>query len=393
MASRSSSTPSLWRLRVVGIVLPVAAVLLATSSLVPDRSSPPAAPLVQGASETRCLPTGPIRSVADLNHFVGSVRGSADFAGGDVGASVHLQDGRDLYVFGDTLRTGGGGPHYVRNSMLVFSPDCAQVVLPDGRGALVPDRSDGVGYWPMSVARVERPGYDLVGVGLQRVHTVGAGAFDFEALGPAVAVFLVPRGGVPQLLGVRDFGPDSADTTRPMWGAASLVEGEWVYLFGTARPQHATAGGFSLRVARVRVDDLLEPGRWRYWDGSRWRRDPATARVLLPPTDSVSQTLSVFGRGGRWYAVSKRGEFLGSELTVWTAASPTGPFRDGTVVAQIPSEATTGTLRYMPLAHPDLLPEPGTVVVSYSENNVDPGRVADDPRRYRPRFLRVPLPH
>jgi hypothetical protein len=46
----------------------------------------------------------------------------------------------------------------------------------------------------------------------------------------------------------------------------------------------------------------------------------------------------------------------------------------------------------MPLAHPDLLPEPGTVVVGYSENNVDPGRVVDDPRRYRPRFLRVPLP-
>jgi hypothetical protein len=275
--------------------------------------------------------------------------------------------------------------------MLVFGPGCAQVVLPAGRGALVPDRSDGVGYWPMSVARVERPGYDLVGVGLQRVHTVGTGAFDFEALGPAVAVFLVPRGGVPQLLGVRDFGPDTADTTRPMWGAASLVQGEWVYLYGTARPAHG-ADGFSLRVARVRVDDLLEPDRWRYWDGSRWRRDPATARELLPPADTVSQTLSVFGRDGRYYAVSKRGEFLGSDLTVWTASSPTGPFGGATVVAHIPSEATSGTLRYMPLAHPDLLPEPGTVVVGYSENNVDPGRVVDDPRRYRPRFLRVPLP-
>lgn len=388
-----SSEPAWWRLRVVAVVVPVAALLLGAAFLVPGRSGPEAAPVIAGASESRCLPTGPIASVADLNRFVGTVRGGADFAGGDVGASVRLQDGRDLYVFGDTLRDhAGGGSGFVRNSMLVFGSGCAQVVLPAGHGALVPDRSDGVGYWPMSVARVERPGYDLVGVGLQRVHTVGSGAFDFEALGPAVAVFLVPRGGVPQLVGVRDLGPDTADTTRPMWGAAALVEGEWVYLYGTARPRQATPAGFSLRVARVRVDDLLDVSRWRYWDGRAWSAEASAARQLLPAGDSVSQTLSVFGRDGRWYAVSKRGDFVGSDLTVWTAASPTGPFGNASVVARIPSEATTGTLRYMPLAHPDLLPEPGTVVVSYSENNTDVSRVLDDPRRYRPRFLRVPLP-
>jgi hypothetical protein len=378
---------------VLAVVGPVAALLLGASALVPGPSSPPSAPVVAGASESRCLPTGSIRAVADLNRFVDTVRGGVDFAGGDVGASVRLQDGRDLYVFGDTLRTGARGrAGFVRNSMLVFGPGCAQVVLPADHGALVPDRADGVGYWPMSVARVERAGYDLVGVGLQRVHSTGAGAFDFEALGPAAAVFLVPRGGVPQLLGVHDLGADSTDTTKPMWGAAALVDGGWIYLYGTSRPRQASAAGFSLRVARMHVDDLLDTSRWRFWDGSRWQRDADRARELLPPGDGVSQTLSVFGSGGRWYAVSKRGEFLGSDLTVWTASSPTGPFGDARVVARIPSEAATGTLRYMPLAHPDLLPKRGTVVVSYSENNTDLARVVDDPRRYRPRFLRVPLP-
>ncbi len=382
-----------WRLRVAAVVLPVAVTLLGASYLVPEPSAPAPGPAVPGATLSACEPTGPIHSVADLNRWVTTVRGGADFAGGDVGASTRLQDGRDLWVFGDTLRRrADGSTGYVRNSMLIVGPGCARVVLPAGHGALVPTRADGVGYWPMSVARVERPGYDLVGVGLQRVHSTGTGAFDFEALGPAVAILLVPRGGVPQLLGVRDLGPDSDDTTRPMWGAAALVEGEWVYLYGTARPRQATAGGFSLRVARVRVDDLLHTAQWRYWDGTHWARDASTAAELLPAGDSVSQTLSVFDRGGRWYAVSKRGEFVGSDLTVWTAASPTGPFADARVVARIPSEASTGTLRYMPLAHPDLLPEPGTVVVSYSENNADPTLVAQDPRRYRPRFLRVPLP-
>lgn len=378
-----------WRLQVVAVVAPVAALLLGASYLVPGRSSPGAAPLVAGASQTRCLPTGPIRDVADLNRFATTVRGGRDFAGGDVGASVALQDGRQLYLFGDTVRAGGG---FVRNSMLVFAPGCAQVVLPAGRGAIIPDRSDGVAYWPMSVARVARPGYDLVGVSVQRIHPTGSGMFDFEALGPGAALFVVPRGGVPQLLGVHDFGPDSPDTTRPVWGAATLVEGEWVYLYGTARPPQATLDGFSLRVARVRVDDLLDPARWRYWDGARWSRDAGSARPLLAPGQGVSQTLSVLHRGRRWYAVSKRGEFLGSDLTVWTAAAPTGPFGGATVVARIPSDASTGTLRYLPLAHPDLLPKPGSVVVGYSENNTDITAVMDDPRRYRPRFLRVPLP-
>lgn len=377
-----------WRLQVAAVVLPVAVVLLAASLLLPGRATPPAAPRVAGASHSRCLPTGRIRDVADLNRFVTTVRGGRDFAGGDVGASVELQDGRHLYVFGDTLREGGG---FVRNSMLVFSPGCGQVVLPAGRGAIIPDRSDGVGYWPMSVAAVSRPGYDLVGVTAQRVRTTGAGTFDFEALGPSGALFIVPRGGVPQLLGVHDFGADTADTTRPMWGAATVVRDDWVYLYGTARSQQATLDGFSLRVARVRANDLLTTSRWRYWDGGQWVRRAGDAATVLPG-DGVSQTLSVFSQSGRWYAVSKRGEFVGSDLAIWSASSPTGPFTDPVVVDSIPSDAATGTLRYMPLAHPDLLPRPGTVVVSYSENNTDPSVVADDPRRYRPRFLRVRLP-
>jgi len=99
-----------------------------------------------------------------------------------------------------------------------------------------------------------------------------------------------------------------------------------------------------------------------------------------------------FPRGGRWYAVSKRDEFLGTDLVVWSAPAPTGPFDDGTVVGHLPSDLKTGELRYMPLAHPDLLPDPGSVLVSYSRNNTDLQKVEDDPFLYRPQFVRVALP-
>ena len=64
----------------------------------------------------------------------------------------------------------------------------------------------------------------------------------------------------------------------------------------------------------------------------------------------------------------------------------------GTPVARIPSDLKTGALRYMPLAHPDLIPEKKSVIVSYSQNNTNTQEVENDPFLYRPAFLRVNLP-
>ncbi|MFY0407990.1 DUF4185 domain-containing protein [Solicola sp. PLA-1-18] len=384
-----------WRVRVGLVTLPVAVALFAALALAPAPRDDRTTVSVDPAEQTQCLPIDPIGSVADLNTLATRVRGGQEFQGADVGADVELQDGRRLWVFGDTLRSRDfDGQRFVRNSVLVFSGRCASVVLPADHGALIPDRADGVGYWPMSVAKVERTGYDLVGVGAQRVRGSDRpdGAAAFTNLGPATALFVVPRGGTPQLLTVRDVGPDRAGTRRPTWGAASAVEDGWVYLYGTANPERPGIFGFSLAVARVRPDDILETDRWRYWDGRRWQRDAGRAKKLIAAQGGVSQTLSVFEQDGRWYAVSKRDEFVGSDLVVWSAPSPTGPFVAGDPVAQIPSEAGGGTLRYMPLAHPDLLPRDGSVVVSYSQNDTDLSAVDADPFLYRPRFLRVPLP-
>ncbi len=166
----------------------------------------------------------------------------------------------------------------------------------------------------------------------------------------------------------------------------------WVYLYGTSRPDKKGIFGYSLEVARTTVDDLLHPDRWRYWDGTAWQGDPSHAKVLIPYDGGVSQTLSVFQRGGRWYAVSKRDEVLGTDLVVWTAPSPTGPFDHGTKVASLPSDPSSGELRYMPLAHPTLMPSKDGVLVSYSRNNTDAAKVDGDPFLYRPLFVKVHLP-
>jgi hypothetical protein len=340
-----------------------------------------------------CLPFTSPTDVAGINRLITKYRSVPGFVGADVGADVLLHDGRRLWVFGDTLRQSDfPGQKFVRNSMLMFSPGCATVVMPSDRGAVVPDRADGVGYWPMDVGVVHHLGFDVVGISLQRVRTTGSGVFDFEVLGPAIATFVVPAGRPPQLTVVHDLGPDSDDPGRPMWGAAIETTAEDVYVYGTSRPDGVATFGLSLQVARAPIDAVADQTTWRYWDGSRWQRDPTHAAALIPAVGGVSQVLSVFERDGSWYAVSKRDDFLGKDLVIWEAPEPTGPFVASAPLAEIPSDSRGGLLRYMPLAHPDLLPSRDSVVVSYSRNVADLQRLLEHPGLYRPRFLEVPLP-
>lgn len=387
-----------WRVRVVALVAPPVVTMLALSVVVPAHQVAAAPQIASLAASSSCVATGSVRTVADLNRIT-QLRGTEEFRGGDVGADALLQDGRRVWLFGDTIQDGSAGPGGVRNSMLITDDRCIRAVVPEGGGALIPDRADGTGprtgYWPMSVVVDHRTGYDLLYITTQRVRTTGSGAFDFENLGLSVAVVAVPPGGTPQVLDRRDIGPDRPGRENPTWGAATALVGEgrdrWLYLYGTANPGLDQAWGYSLRVARVRLDDLLHADRWRYWTGSSWSPDAADATEVIPARDGVSQTLSVFTRDGRWYALSKRNDLLGSDITVWTAAAPTGPWSSGTAVAAVP-QGSTGQLRYMPLAHPTLFPEDGTVVASYSTNDIDVHRVLEDPRRYRPHFVRVRLP-
>ncbi|MEQ6900010.1 DUF4185 domain-containing protein [Nocardioides sp. YIM 152588] len=383
--------PARWRARILVGLLAVLAVAAPVLALTPTADPTPLG-MVSLAASTSCTATGSLETPKDLNRLT-RLRGSPEFQGGDIGAETILQGPRAVWMFGDTLRRADGGDTLVRNSMLLLGEDCLQVVLPENGGAVIPDRGK-VGYWPMSLTTTGYPGYDLVTVFAQRVRQTGTSSvFDFEILGPAVATYLVPVGGTPQLLEVRDLGRDDADTARPMWGAASVRAGGWLYAYGTSRPEEGEVfTGFALHVARVRPDEVGDLRRWRFWDGSRWSGSAEDAATLIPYRDGVSQTLSVFERDGTWYAFSKRDEVFGSDLVFWTASSPTGPFTAQPPVAELPSDGATGQLRYMPLAHPDLLPRKGSVLVSYSRNSTDFGKVMRNPLLYRPRFLRVPLP-
>jgi len=312
-------------------------------------------------------------------------------AAADVAASAELGDGRHVWLFGDTLRADGSPA--VRNTMLLVGAGCRAVVrAPDG-GAAIPDRNDGVGYWPMALITERMRGATTLTVTAERVRGEESG-FAFTNLGPALATFVIPDEGAPRLRSVRDLGPDDPSRTTVAWGAAAAQEGEWAYLYGTSNPERPLVFGWAVRVARAPVAEVGDRRSWSYWDGTGWSDDESRAREVIGAVGGVSQTFSVFERSGRWYALSKRDGHLGDELAVWPAPSPWGPFGDPVTVGTIPNSPDQRTLlRYLPLAHPEVLQAgPATVVVSISRNTEDVRRLVRNPRDYRPYFVDVEIP-
>ena len=178
----------------------------------------PGVPYSLGECHTYPEPVG----AAGYNH-VATSESDPLIVGADVAASTELGDGRHLWIFGDTSRVVGSGVGLVaRNSMIIAAPGCRAVVAASAGGPVIPDRADGVGYWPMSVLVQHADGVSTVRVMAQRVRG-GEVNFAFTNLGPAVATFLIPDGQAPYFDGVVDLGPDNPSKTHPTWGPLALT--------------------------------------------------------------------------------------------------------------------------------------------------------------------------
>jgi hypothetical protein len=353
-----------------------------------DTSTASDAPTPGRDSNADCQATDPYSDIEALAADIARAPSIVGLAGGDMAVDTALSDGDLLMAFGDTILDSPlTQERMVRNAVLAFGGDRTCLVLGPGGSAFIPDRSDGVGYWPTSLTEVA-PG--TVAMFAQRV----ADRRDdrFVNLGPGLAEVHVDDG-IPHVVRVIEIGPDDPSRQRIGWGAGVWrADDGFIYIYGTANPERDLVFGWSLHVARVAPDRIFDTGSWEYWVGTGWSPDATRAVEIIPAVGGVEQTLSVFAIDQEWYAVSKRDGYLGDAVVIRSAPSPTGPFTAGEVVAVRPSYPEAGILRYAALAHPALFPEPGTIVLSVSNNATDAEAVSADPTLYRPEFFRVPLP-
>ena len=338
-------------------------------------------------STVDCQPVTPYADLEAMAADIAQAPSIAGLAGGDMAVSTRLRTGDLLLAFGDPLLdTAATSEATVRNAVLALADDRTCLVLGPRGSAFVPDRVDGIGYWPTSLIEVAD---GTVAMFLQRVAEQGEGAF--VNLGPSLAEVTVADG-IPHVVDVRDIGVDEASRQRIGWGAASWEDDGFIYVYGTANPERDLVFGWSLHVARTTPEQVFDIDSWEYWTGTSWTSDEADAVPVIPAVGGVSQTLSVFADEGTWYAVSKRDDYLGRDVVIWSAPAPIGPFSAGERVASRPSDPQAGVLLYAAIAHPTVFPQEGTIVISVSRNSTDADAVAADPTLYRPEFFRVPLP-
>jgi hypothetical protein len=153
-----------------------AAIALAVSGCGIAASSADLTP--QGEALAQCEPFVPF---GDLDALTGAVQTWPSFAGlvgGDIATDVRLHNDDLVMAFGDSIIDTPNITRdtSVRNSLLAFSSDRMCLVLGLGGTAFVPDRVDGVGYWPTSLVQVSEGADATVAMFLQRVRGGTPGA-------------------------------------------------------------------------------------------------------------------------------------------------------------------------------------------------------------------------
>lgn len=322
---------------------------------------------------------------------------SGGWAGGDGAATVVLPDGRTLWVFGDTIvgRPADSGPGYAPGAYMVHNSFVLQdggrlrpVNGPGGREVL-PNRPDGAFSWP--TAGIVDGGQLILFA--SRMHVTGTGSFDFAQLGTDLAVVDVPRGGDPLVRTVTHVSASNG-TTRPSWGQSLVRVGGWIYVYGTFTDPRPYRFGKELYVARARPGQPGDVSSWQYHDGHRFGPRADRARPLIGADGGVSTTLSVLvSPNGRATVVSKRDEFLGTDVRAWTAPTPAGPFRLARKrLFAAPSGLTAGEVVYLAEAHPQFQLPGGRTLITVSRNNTDLRKVLADRLLFRPQFHAATLP-
>lgn len=346
----------------------------------------PTMQLVDNQGQT-CNPDLDPNSAEGFAAWMGGLNGLPGWKSADVGASTRLVDGRVLWVFGDTSREAGYVPRMASSSLLVTRGSCTSQVI-DDQEPFLPNEPGSV-CWPSAMASRPSGNGDEVWVSCSRIERTGSGIFDFRYLGLSIGYFTVGRGGVPSAPTMTAVTSDLDDPTQINWGAALMVRGDTLYVYGT-RDAVGEGAGRRLVAAMVPADRVTDRSHWRYWDGDDWSASERDAETIIPSAQGVSQALTVHRIGERYVVVSKKGGDARDTVGLWVGPTPTGPFSLKMEVP-LPYDEGNGIVTYQPLAHPEFMTASGDLLVSYSRNPRDLNQTLANPQDARPGFLEVPF--
>ncbi len=353
------------------------------------------------------------------------------WTGGDVAATVDLQDGRILWLFGDSLigpATDGkraAETRMVNNAIAVHpldrrapwrAPAATAVQFywgrNDGKGRptawIAPSQPSGDWFWPTGGGIAFRSGNRtrlLLFLFRVRRDPQGKGVWNFQTAGTTLAVVDDVRAPVaewkPRLL---DIPHSTASTgvrlkTETLWGMAACRaprqnadEPLELLIFGTRRGGLAVS---DLLVARVGSDSVEQMNAWRFWAGDPpavgWTADAKRARGVA---DRIVSEFSIEPRiqnaQAHWLLIQSE-LLLGRRILGRAARRPQGPWSAPAELLAVPDVGRSRQyFTYAAKGH-FLISRPGEVLVTYLVNSNNFADLFNDASIYRPRFVRVAL--
>ena len=171
------------------------------------------------------------------------------------------------------------------------------------------------------------------------------------------------------------------------FGSGAVVEGEFLYVFGTDDRARLVSLNRDLTVARVPLDKIAEMSEWRFLRKGRWSHDFMDCDQIA---FQMSSDLSVsYMPGLKKYLMVYTECDVSSRIVARTAPSPIGPWSESEILHTCKDAYGDQRLySYAGKAHPSLSSD-GKLVISYLTSSVDTWQVATDPRLFWPKFVSV----
>jgi hypothetical protein len=314
------------------------------------------------------------------------------WTGSDSAITIPLPDGRFLWTGGDTFLGTVNKDHsrspqgFIHNCYVIQEKDGRlgrTLYTPDlggGPKSFIPseDKDNASWFWlgdgfieggklRQMMIRVTGQGYAVVAT---EIATFSLPDLQLEKVEPSPGLYAPGRSGGP------------VD-----YGEAVVQEKDWTYIYGIESFSARDPFTKFLHVARARTGHVME-GDWDYWDGTAWSKIAANSAQL---TDGVGNEMSVVKTKHGYRAISMKAS-LGSQVLMFTAKHPQGPWSAGRVIYTAP-EYNAQTITYNAKEHPE---HHGAdwISVSYNVNasSTNTRGLYSDVRNYRPRFLRVYVP-
>jgi hypothetical protein len=327
-----------------------------------------------------------------------------DWQGADAAYSVPLPDGRDIWIFGDTLYGSersvvGQTPRMVHNSLGISTCKNGRwrlryILKHDAFGnalSYFSPRDSTHWYWPMdgfyangdlwvTLLCIRHPS--------SRVPT----AMDFETCGSDLAqVTHLDRDPQRWKVTVR---PLVSDGVKAYPSAAAVVYDGYAYIFALYEE-----GTRPLLVTRIPLEGLTKPAaniQYLAADGT-WRAgfDPTKAKQVMKQGNS-ELSVRYHPTLKKWLAVMVDPALFSDKIILRTASSLVGPWTEGEVIYVMPEmqpspKRDKNVVCYAGKEHPEL-ESSSDIVLTYVCNTLAVPELPTHLDIYYPQVVRRPLP-